>query len=130
MTDLHGRCIARLDEIQARVDAATPGPWVGASSTRQSKGYGVVGAMSNRGTGKAIAVFSGVENRQEDAQLCAHAPTDLAALVTALRAVLTLHSPSVRRGGDSQRLMPCAFCGVLRCPTVRAVATALAVSGD
>lgn len=125
MTDIHARCLARLDEIQARIDAATPGPWVGAI-TRHSKGYGVLGAMSNRGTGKAIAVFSGVERRHEDVQLCGHAPTDLAALVTAIRDVLAQHSRGVQLGGRAGRCIE--DMSSWPCPTVKAVAAALGVT--
>lgn len=72
---------SREEAIQARVDAATPGPWWGGGD-RSKRGsadrYGLVGRLSDRGTGNAIAVLSGVGmDRVADAEFIAHAREDI-----------------------------------------------------
>ena len=82
----------RLDEIQARANAATDGPWkiethYGMSQSRRRQ-IVVPGWMT------PIAVL-GQENPygDPDAEFIAHARTDVPRLVSALRAVLDLHKP-------------------------------------
>lgn len=68
-----------LDEIEARLKAATPGPWVGGHlrSIESETGYNIAlvyrYAVNNEDTG------------QENVALIAHAPTDIAALIAEVR---------------------------------------------
>lgn len=90
MTDLTDR----LDEIEARADAATPGPWeadvteVSQHWSRPEPWATVVSsevhcmAYCYGGSGRGI-------ERETDAEFIAHARTDVPALVAALRAVLS-----------------------------------------
>lgn len=72
-----------LDEIQARADAATPGPWehVGSYGRIVSGPVQVCRAYGDDGTATPDAAF------------IAHARTDVPRLVAALRAVEALHRP-------------------------------------
>lgn len=80
--------MSRLDEIQARLDAATPGPWWGGGSNRRKDSIALVGRRSDRGTGNAIAVLNGVGmDRVADAEFIAHAREDMPALVEFARRV-------------------------------------------
>lgn len=117
----------RLDEIQARADAATEGPWkiethYGMSQSRRRQ-IVVPGWMT------PIAVL-GQENPygDPDAEFIAHARTDVPALVAALRAVLDLHKPEKFMDFEDT----CSGCDIgtmdpptWPCPTVRAVTAAL-----
>jgi hypothetical protein len=66
--------------IKARLAAATPAPWIAASGKGK---VSVVGTKDNNGHSYALAVFSAVPatHRKGDAELIAHAPTDLALLM-------------------------------------------------
>lgn len=79
--------IDRLDEIQARADKATDGPW-SRFETMMADTF-VVGP---RGFIREDIV-SGPTYERENAEFIAHARTDVPALVGALRAVLDLHEP-------------------------------------
>lgn len=81
--------MSRLDEIQARLDAATPGPWV----PGYDAGWTVdEGAYPN---GREIAAMTDQEADQgrADADFIAHSREDLAALVEFARAMDGLHRP-------------------------------------
>jgi len=65
--DVRQQLTEALDEVEKVARAATPGPWMSATHNGRSKGIALVGAVADRGTGKAIAVLSGVEWRHEDA---------------------------------------------------------------
>lgn len=68
----------RLQEIRARLDAATPGPWrilhhdlcCGESWVRDESGYHV-----------GTSLYSNDEKRDENLSLIAHAPADIAWLL-------------------------------------------------
>jgi hypothetical protein len=72
-----------LDAIRKRVDATSPGEWLAISDNGRKNGIAVLGERTKRGTGLAIAVFAGadVPQRHADAAFCAHARTDVPALV-------------------------------------------------
>ena len=123
----------RLNEIKARAEAATPGPW-------EADGTGEVSQHWSRPkpwetvVGTDVACMSycyggsakGVE-RDEDAEFIAHARTDVPALLDALQSVLDLHKRQPSPDGDF-----CAECFPdnwdYPCPTVTAITTAL--NGD
>ncbi len=115
----------RLDEIEARTNAATEGPWMG---IRYPDGF--LGRVIG---GNGFGVAEDFPD-DADAEFIAHARTDVPALVAALRAVLEIHQD----GGESQGytdtgtydFMPhcCTECGSLGeygvpypCPTVTAI---------
>ena len=67
-----------LDAIAARAAAATEGPWTAITDNGRKDGIGIVGQLTKRGTGEAIAVFAGVGgNRHADAEFTAHARDDV-----------------------------------------------------
>ena len=76
----------RLDEIQARADKATDGPWV----VEDQQGTDLIVAPSGH------AVAYNADDRdigRPNSEFMAHARADVPALVAALRAVLDLHRP-------------------------------------
>ncbi|WP_430754636.1 hypothetical protein [Micrococcus luteus] len=77
----------RLNEIEARANAATEGPWE-ASMDR----------VEHAGDSEYAVAYDVA--REEDAEFIAHARTDVPALVAALRAVLELHKHHAGRGGE------------------------------
>ena len=80
--------IDRLDEIEARANAATEGPWVTGGTDLAGEVY--FGTYADPDDPTEPGVMLGVTGTQEDAALIAHARTDVPALVAALRAVLDL----------------------------------------
>ena len=93
----------RLDEIEARANAATEGPWeAGERCVFTLDGAPVVSddvVHYERGmAGEGVC-------HGEDAEFIAHARADVPALVAALRAVLAIHTP-VDRG----RATACCTC--------------------
>ncbi len=80
-----------LDAIEARAEAATPGPWIG-SSVPSGRKYGVISVKDygewTRSGGRPLAVLLGIptHGRHPDTQFIAHARTDVPALVAELRA--------------------------------------------
>ena len=82
----------RLDEIQARADAATDGPWhegPGMTFVRARVIYDMVTNDAQLTTSHVLADVT----RNHDAEFIASARTDVPRLVAALRAVLDLHQP-------------------------------------
>ena len=77
----------RLREIEERLASATPGPWE----------IGVVEPMPDGWPGAYAAVEPNIAGGLDplDAELIAHAPADLAALVAVVREVEALHRPHV-----------------------------------
>ena len=113
----------RLDQIEARADAATEGPW----EKHTVNGWEMVVSYSTDAMIQLVAEFRHKERDLNDAEFIAASRTDVPALVAALRAVLDLHKP--RNGHDD-----CGHCvdpadahwGIpWPCPTVRAVTAAL-----
>ena len=102
----------RLNEIEARANAATEGPWNVFMGRIDHPGRSLV----------AVAYDVGCD---EDAEFIAHARTDVPALVAALRAVLNLHFKAqpipaafgTQEGGDY-----CVTCAEdWPCPTVETI---------
>ena len=120
----------RLDQIAARCNAATDGPW---ESDRHVRGDGHVVI----GGGLRRAHLPGdVPGHAENAEFIAHARADVPWLVeqvrkrdAALRAVLELHVSQFDRtvDHDGEPGTYCDMCNVgpWPCPTVRAVQAAL-----
>ena len=113
-----------LDQIEARAEAATPGPWTTNGAGEVSQHWSCPQPWKTVvGTEVACMAYcyggsaKGVE-RDEDAEFIAAARTDVPALVDALRAVLELHA---------ERSWGCAVCEeqdqVLPwpCPTVETI---------
>ena len=72
----------RLDEIEARANAATEGPWELLGGGEYVSGPDILVAPDDGGVTSA------------DAEFIAHARQDVPAFVAALRAVLELHAPT------------------------------------
>lgn len=121
----------RLDEIQARADSATVGPWE--AGHRSSLDWlSQSPAIDNDGhePGSAVGPADAVDplwgslwpsrNATADAEFIAHARTDLPALVAALRAALAVHWYDPENDG-------CGDCRTFAapCDTQRAIAAAL-----
>lgn len=71
----------RLEEIQQRLDRATPGPW-------DYIGQGYIVHLGTQYDGCGVpTVWTRIPCTDADADLIAHAPTDLAALVAEVRAL-------------------------------------------
>lgn len=117
----------RLDEIKARAEAATEGPWTG----NNGDGYGAY--CVDNPTGRTVARCEyGPYEGSRDATFIAHARTDVPALVVAIEAVLALHSMEA----DGYGGWMCATClddergfdperEPYPCPTVTAIQSAL-----
>lgn len=99
--------MSRLSEIEARLTAATPGPWWWRNTTEpylQGARTRIVMAFGRMGMQGAQPLFRDSDgvlvdggkanlNAFPDADLIAHAPADLAALVEFAREVEGLHQP-------------------------------------
>jgi hypothetical protein len=95
----------RLSEIEERLANATPGPWVVEGLGDWVGPIGIPVAPDDGG----LTV--------PDAELIAHAPADLAALVAVVREVEALHRRRVERPNAG-----CLQCGqIWPCPTAAAV---------
>lgn len=73
----------RLEQIQTRLDAATPGPWF---ASRFASRYYIGAGEDQSDPDVEIAKTS----FKPDAELIAAAPTDLAAMLGAVKAVLAI----------------------------------------
>ena len=103
----------KLNEMQARCDAATDGPWEAEGSQ--------VWRINSLVT--AVRDHSASE-RRPDAEFIAASRTDMPRLIAALRAVLELHQPVPYAQGPDY----CDECEhPAPCPTVKAIAEALGV---
>lgn len=85
-----------LDAIEARLDAATPGPW-GVLLAERIDGTSVWRIGSNATGEDVAAVRSG---QPADADLIAHAPTDLAALVAEVKHLRKDYMTRSRTAGE------------------------------
>ncbi len=84
----------RLDEIKARAEAATEGPWTG----NNGDGYGAY--YVDNPTGRTVARCDyGPYEGSRDATFIAHARTDIPRLVAAVEAV-SLHVPEADTTGN------------------------------
>jgi hypothetical protein len=120
--------------MRERAEAATEGPWWGGGNNRRRDAVGLVGRLSDRGTGNAIAVLAGVGmDRVTDAEFIAHARTDVPVLVEALEAALAIHQPEWTDPDvlDASGYYRCSADHwtlddqTPACPTVTAIETAL-----
>jgi len=117
--------MSRIDEIEARLAAATPGPWEAVTDDhRRSKEHSVWADSKSDYVAEWVAT-------RADADLLANTPADLAALVKFARDVAALHV-----AGDPEcphphhdpvrcpdAVVPCAECDRdYPCPTARALA--------
>ena len=93
----------RLNEIEARTNAATEGPWrasvvatyVDADGRRRGKG-----GIYPGGEPGPPPLFLTMDWLATDAEFIAHARTDVPDMAAALRAVLKLHKHHAGRGGE------------------------------
>ena len=120
----------RLNEIEARANAATDGPW--ATVAEDGAILSLVLTDENDGLFYGDSGYDAPITTEtgDDAEFIAHARTDVPDLVAALRAVLDLHREA---RNDVDRTPPCPHChgepGVHECgcwadekwPTVCAV---------
>lgn len=105
----------RLNEIEARTNAATRGPW----SHYGSWPFEVIGDALDPDGGTQVLI-TGIASHEEDSEFAANARTDIPALTAALRSVLRIHW---------SRGPYCNECGgQAPCSTVRGIATALGVT--
>ena len=107
----------RLNEIEARANAATEGPWY------TTPDYPMVCADSeSQGDEYSPELHDGRGfYSPSDAEFIAHARTDVPDMAAAFRAVLKLHKPG-RRFHSHGVPMPLCSCGVeMPCPTVEAI---------
>jgi hypothetical protein len=101
-----------LSEIEERLSNATPGPWDWVPSAVEG-GSHVLGVVGESGF-PVLRTSPYAPPRQRDADLIAHAPADLAALVAVVREVAALHTRDT--------WSDCGRCHVAwPCPTAAAV---------
>lgn len=109
----------RLNEIEARANAATEGPWF---PNRYSDDWEVCGELDDNGNPALVAS----EAVGVDAEFIAHVRADVPDMAAALRAVLKLHKEDGHGWGPGESF--CTECqqgyGLLvpyPCPTVTAI---------
>lgn len=125
--------MSALNEIEARLAAATPGPWendgggeIGQHYSRPEPYQQIVSTTVSCGSYCLGGSSAGVEHH-DDAELIAHAPADLAALVAVVREVEGLHQPHAviclnpSHGKDCDAMV-CDTCDApWPCPTAAAI---------
>ena len=117
----------RLNEIEARANAATEGPWEWEGEAKAEWEIGANSLVPSRRPDDPVLYgygydASGIEVKTPaDAEFIAHARADVPALVAALRAVLKLHKPgrTFHGHGFSQPLCTCG--AAMPCPTAAAI---------
>lgn len=138
--------MTRLDEIAARLEAATPGPWEAYGTTVAAMtGPGDCGGCSGLPSPEhePSCLWSEIAGADEpDAELIAHAPADLSSLLAVVREVAGLHRPVPDGLGDTGTgygtVSPaCGTCGThdeyavpWPCPTARALEALTEIEGD
>lgn len=132
----------RLDEIEARANAATEGPWEWEGEAKAEWEIGANSLVPSRRPDDPVLYgygydASGIEVKSPaDAEFIAHARTDVPVLLDALEKVLRLHPRVVVLHADPEfgRMEDDAICGACivnhepadwPCPTVEAITTAL-----
>ena len=101
----------RLNEIEARANAATEGPWEWEGEAKAEWEIGANSLVPSRRPDDPVLYgygydASGIEVKTPaDAEFIAHARTDVPDMAAALRAVLAIHTP-VDRG----RATACCTC--------------------
>ena len=114
----------RLAEIEARIEAATEGPWTVLPDSADWD----VPILDAAGSFICCSPDDGVRGGHlaQDAAFIAHARTDLPATVKALRAVLELHFSRTDIDDFADRLPWCNECsGDYPCATVVTITEAL-----
>ena len=122
----------RLNEIEARANAATEGPWEWEGEAKAEWELGANSLVPSRRPDDPVLYgygydASGIEVKTPaDAELIAHARTDVPDMAAALRAVLKLHKEDGHGWGPGESF--CTECqqgyGLLvpyPCPTVAAI---------
>lgn len=111
-----------LDEIQARADAATDGPW---AAIERALGDVYIAELGMYGVAwdEPAEWHDSDEASLADAEFIAHARTDVPRLVAALRAVEALHTTDPDDPGFASTCLEC--CEDYPCPTVTAIRDAL-----
>ena len=112
----------RLDEIEARTNAATPGPWEAGCNDRHMHYATTENEEFCNTYGPELYDSQGFFS-EDDTEFIAHARTDVPALVAALRAVIGLHR-IIRVGGaggvtyevcqNCNQPAPCAYIQTIR----------------
>lgn len=112
-----------LDEIQARANAATEGPWAVEVDAEGFDGASVLIDDSGWGTAYICqGLHQGESEGVADAEFIAHAREDVPKLVAALRAVIDLHTSVAPT--PSQPWVTCEGCtngANYPCPTIQAL---------
>lgn len=105
----------RLNEIEARANAATEGPW---EADWRFTGWDISG---NEDDGLPALIASDAYG--EDAEFIAHARADVPDMAAALRAVLALHKCRTYPDDGIGEPTACTHCDnePWPCPTVRAI---------
>ena len=122
----------RLDEIEARANAATEGPWEWEGEAKAEWEIGANSLVPSRRPDDPVLYgygydASGIEVKTPaDAEFIAHARTDVPDMAAALRAVLKLHKEDGHGWGPGESF--CTECqqgyGLLvpyPCPTVETI---------
>lgn len=123
----------RLNEIEARANAATEGPWEWDGESNEPWPAGDNSLRSVSGAKDDLVLYAwgydayGIEAaRDADAEFIAHARTDVPDMAAALRAVLEVHKEDGHGWGPGESF--CTECqqgyGLLvpyPCPTVTAI---------
>ena len=122
----------RLDEIEARANAATEGPWEWEGEAKAEWEEGANSLVPSRHPDDPVLYgygydASGIEVKTPaDAEFIAHARTDVPDMAAALRAVLKLHKEDGHGWGPGESF--CTECqqgyGLLvpyPCPTVETI---------
>ena len=121
----------RLDEIEARANAATEGPWEWEGEAKAEWELGANSLVPSRRPDDPVLYgygydASGIEVKTPaDAEFIAHARTDMPDMAAALRAVLELHAciePSLEQEREQGMRDWCGECDTFYpCPTVEAI---------
>ena len=104
----------RLNEIEARTNAATEGPWVCVLNGDESEVTYANAPITWDDHGGEVFT-------EGDAEFIAHARTDVPALVAALKKVLELHQETTISLGHGLLQRQCVCGSAWPCPTATAI---------
>lgn len=112
--------MSRLDQIEARANAATPGPWEAGCNDRRM--YHVVTENEEfcQTYGPELYDSQGFFS-DDDTEFIAHARTDVPALVASLKKVLELHQETTISLGHGLLQRQCVCGSAWPCLTVAAI---------
>ena len=117
----------RLNEIEARANAATEGPWEWEGEAKAEWEIGANSLVPSRRPDDPVLYgygydASGIEVKTPaDAEFIAHARTDVPALVAALKKVLELHQETTISLGHGLLQRQCVCGSAWPCLTVAAI---------